>query len=288
MIAFGCAVTRPGVFEACARPGIERAREEGSLVLEHREGGSIFQAYNALLDRVRDRDDLEALVLLHQDTEVVSDDLCARVREAFADPTVGLAGCAGAVGVRSLPWWEGTVTWAAFTHRHDRGDLASSSWNPDDLAPYARLGEVEALDGFLLVLTPWAVRELRFDEGLGALHGYDTDLCLQVREAGRRVVTIDVRAIHHHELAPFGDTEEWVQAHVALAEKWAGRMPPFGDGTGTWRERALLAEARRDAVRAQARTAALQADARARQIEAALAEAQASTSWRLTAPLRRP
>jgi hypothetical protein len=286
MLAFGCAVTRPEVFATCARPGIERAREADSVVLEHTSGGSIFHAYNAILDRVRDRDDLEALVLLHQDTEIVSEDLPAVVRAAFADPAVGLAGCAGAVDVRTLPWWEGTVRWAAFTHRHDRGELASSSWNPEDLAPYARLGEVEALDGFLLVLPPWAVRELRFDEGLGTLHGYDTDLCLQVREAGRRVVTIDVRAVHHHDLAPFSDPQEWVDAHVALAEKWAGRVPPFGEGAGTWRERALLAEARRDAIRAQARTAALQTEARAQQLERGIAEAEASVSWRLTAPLR--
>lgn len=287
MIAFGCAVTRPEVFETCARPGIERAREADSLVLEHRDGGSIFQAYNALLDRVRDRDDLEALVLLHQDTEIVSGDLPGVVRRAFADPRVGLAGCAGAVDVRTLPWWEGTVRWAAFTHRHHAGELASSSWHPDDLAPYARLGEVEALDGFLLVLTPWGVRELRFDETLGVLHGYDTDLCLQVRAAERSVVTIDLRAVHHHELAPFADPREWVDAHVALAEKWAGRVPPFGEGAGTWRERALLAEARRDAIGAQARTAVLQTDARAEQLQRDVAEAEASISWRVTGPLRR-
>ena len=32
------------------------------------------------------------------------------------------------------------------------------------------------------------MRNVRFDESLGALHGYDFDFCLQVREAGRKVV----------------------------------------------------------------------------------------------------
>ena len=63
-----------------------------------------------------------------------------------------------------------------------------------------RLGEVDTLDGFLLVLSPWAVRNIRFDEALGEFHGYDLDFCLQVREAGRKVVTADFRAIHHRPL----------------------------------------------------------------------------------------
>ena len=44
-----------------------------------------------------------------------------------------------------------------------------------------------------MVLSPWAVRELRFDESLGKLHGYDFDICMQARAAGKKVVTADFR-----------------------------------------------------------------------------------------------
>src|SRR4051794_39091012 len=54
---------------------------------------------------------------------------------------------------------------------------------------YARTGEVDTVDGILLVLSPWAVRHVRFDESLGLVQGYVLDVCLQVREAGRKVVT---------------------------------------------------------------------------------------------------
>ena len=61
------------------------------------------------------------------------------------------------------------------------------------------MGEVDTLDGFLLVISPWVVHNIRFDESLGMLlHGYDFDFCLQVRDAGRKVVTSDFRAVHHH------------------------------------------------------------------------------------------
>ena len=72
---------------------------------------------------------------------------------------------------------------------------------------YARTGEVDNLDGFLIGLTPWAIQNLRFDESLGKSHGYDADLCLQAREAGRKVVTADLKVVHHHSLELIGDPE---------------------------------------------------------------------------------
>ena len=134
--------------------------------------GSIFESYNALLDQAAERDDLEALVLVHQDAEIVDADFCAHVREALADPEVGVVGCVGAIGVRSIAWWEGSVSLASFVHRYDEhggGDLPAFSWAWDEAPPYARIGEVDTLDGFLLVLSPWAVRNVRFDESLGAV-----------------------------------------------------------------------------------------------------------------------
>ena len=58
-------------------------------VYELPAAGSIARSYNALLDRAAERDDLEALVLLHQDAEIVDADLCAKVRAALSDPEVG-------------------------------------------------------------------------------------------------------------------------------------------------------------------------------------------------------
>ena len=79
-----------------------------------------------MLDQVADREDLEALVLLHQDAEIVDADFCAKIREALRDPEVALVGCAGAIGVRSIAWWEGSVTWASFTHRYKEMAAARS------------------------------------------------------------------------------------------------------------------------------------------------------------------
>jgi GT2 family glycosyltransferase len=289
MIAFGSAVTRPEVYERCAAPGVRLASEPDSKVIIPEPTGSIFRSYNLIMEQVGALDDLEALVLIHQDAEIVDPDFCAKLREALRDPEVGVVGCVGAVGVRSIAWWEGSVTWASFVHRYGRPgeEFPSLSWNDDEVPPYARTGEVDTVDGFVLGLAPWTVRNIRFDESLGQLlHGYDFDFCLQVRAAGHKIVTADFKMVHHHSLELASDPAGWVEAHISVAEKWDGRMPHVGSGGGDWKQRARRAEAERAAARAQAIATQLQTDARARAHERALKEATESISWRITAPLR--
>src|SRR5580704_15209424 len=199
MIVFGSAVTDQEMYRRCAAPGIARAISSvptnATRTIERPADGSIFHNYNAIMDAVAQIDDLEVLVLLHQDAEIVDSQFIPKLREAMTDPQVGVVGCVGAVGVRSIAWWEGSVTWASFIHRYSElggGGIPSLTWDNEALPPYARLGEVETVDGFVLCLSPWVVRNVRFDEQLGSLlHGYDFDFCLQVREAGRKVVTAD-------------------------------------------------------------------------------------------------
>jgi hypothetical protein len=271
VIAFGAAITKPDVYASCAEPGIQRSLEADSIVLSKPSIGSLQASYNALIDEAAAVDGLEALVLVHQDAEIIVSDFCARIRRVLADPEVG------------------SVTQASFIHRygeHGGGDLPAFTWDWSTAPPYARLGEVDTVDGFLLVLTPWALRHVRFDEGLGQLHGYDLDLCLQVRAAGKKVMTADVRAIHNHSLTLVNDPEGWIRAHMMVAEKWDGVVAEMGYNAGTWKERALRAEAEREAARVLGYSNVLESDARALELERAVDVAKASIGWRLTAPLR--
>jgi Glycosyltransferase like family len=289
MIAFGTSITSPAAYRRFAQPGIERAAELDSVVFPFAAAGSIFRSYNLLLDKAAELDDLEALVLVHQDAEITDEDLCRKLREALSDPDVGVVGCVGAIGVRSIAWWEGSVTWASFIHRygeHGGGDLPAFAWATDDLPPYARTGEVDTVDGFLMGLSPWVVRNVRFDESLGQLHGYDFDFCLQVRAAGKKVVTTDFRAIHNHSLELVSNHDTWVETHMRIAEKWDGRMG-VGLGGDDWKLRARRAEAESEAGRAAAVSTQLQADARELELQRALDATTQSLSWRMTAPLRK-
>jgi glycosyl transferase family 2 len=290
MIVFASSITDPDVYKRCAQPGIRLAAEPDSEVIANAAAGSLFRSYNLILDSVAGRDDVEAVVLLHQDAEIADPQFAAKLRRALAGPEVGVVGCVGAIGVRSIAWWEGSVTWASFVHRYGElggGDLPAFSWNGSEVPAYARTGEVDTVDGFVLGLSPWVVQNVRFDESLGMLHGYDFDFCLQVRAAGRKVVTEDFKVIHHHSLDLVSEPETWIQAHIRVAEKWDGKMPGVGVAGGTWQERARRAEAEAAATRALAVSTQLKSDARVRQLERDFAETTESISWRLTAPLRR-
>jgi hypothetical protein len=290
MIAFGCSITSPDTYERCAGPGIRLAAEPSSQILAQAAAGSIFRSYNLLMERASAFDDLEALVLVHQDAEIVDRDFVPKLRETLKDADVGVVGCVGAIGVRSIAWWEGSVTWASFTHRYGElggGELPAVSWNGQKLPPYAHTGEVDTVDGFVLGLSPWVVRNVRFDESLGQLHGYDLDFCLQVRQAGRKVMTQDFKVVHHHSLDLVSEPETWIEAHMRVAEKWDGKMEGIGQGGGDWKQRARRGEAEAAAARAGAVTAQLKAEAHARQLEREIAIMRESIGWRLTGPLRR-
>jgi GT2 family glycosyltransferase len=283
MIAFGCAITNGRLFEGYAGPGIRRVAEPDSEILSYQSGGSIFRAYNTLMELAAKHEDLEALVLLHQDAEILDEDFCAKIRASLADPDVAIVGCAGALGARNISWWEGMVTWASFTHRYPEmggGEIPGLSWHVDRAPSYATTGEVDVIDGFIMVMSPWTVHELRFDESLGLLHGYDLDICFQARAAGKKVMTTDFRAAHHHPLDLIGDQEAWVAAHMRIAEKWGAR---FFDETGIdWKQRARRTEAELEAMRVQLRLA----EHYVTRLSEDLHQLQRSKSWRWAAPLR--
>jgi Glycosyltransferase like family len=243
VIVFGTAVTDPDTYDRCAAPGIQRAAESDSVILAHQTAGSLFRNYNLLLDMAAEHEDLEALVLVHQDAELDDLDFATKVREALRDPEVAIIGCVGAVGVRSIAWWQGAVTWASVTHRYQEyggGDTEAAGWDPGKLPSYAHPGEVDSIDGVVMVLSPWALRELRFDESLGNLHGYDFDFCMQARARGKKVVTANFHVIHHHSLELINDSEAWTQSYIRLVQKWNGELPDTGADP---EQRALRAEA---------------------------------------------
>ena len=285
MIAFGSSITETDAYRDYAEPGIRLAAETDSKILALAAAGSIPRSYNLVLEEAALRDDLEALVLVHPYTEITDPNLCAKVRDALTDLEVAVVGCIGAAGVWSIAWWEGTVSSGPMVHRygeHGGGDLPAYGWtNPVPAPRY-----VDTVDGLLMVLSPWAVRNVRFDESLMLGHGFDLDYCLRVRQAGRKVATADLSVVQHRSLSLLPDAELWVEAHVKMAEKWNGRLPGAHGPDMDWRSRARRAEAEREAARALAYSNRLIWDARVLAAERALSETTATASWRLTKPLR--
>lgn len=286
MIAFGCSVSEAEPYARYAGPGIELAAEPDSEVFAFAAVGTIGRTYNLLLDAAARHSDLEALVLVHPHAEITDPDLCQKVRAAFEDPEVAVVGCAGARSVGSMAWWDGELSSGPVRHRYTEyrgGELPAFAWRQS--APPGQ--DVEIVDGFMFVLSPWAVRNLRFDEGLALGHGFDVDFCLEVGAAGKRLRTADFHVVLHRSLELVSDAELWVEAHMAIARKWEGRMPARPGSTDDWRRRARRAEAEREAARAIAYSKRLAIDARIEELDNLIEQSSSTVSWRLTLPLRR-
>jgi hypothetical protein len=207
VIAFAACVASPEKFAAFAAPGLRRVMEPDSALAELTTDTSIHEAYNEALEYFAGIEGLEALVLLHEDTELLDADFCDRVREAFADPAVAMVGAIGARGVQGLAWWEGSMAGRVVETR----GVVSGPLDPPD---------VDALDGLLLVLSPWAVANMRCDTTtFSGFHAYDVDLCFQARDAGKRVTVAELNAIHHTK-GGFGDADAWLRADAAFRAKW--------------------------------------------------------------------
>jgi hypothetical protein len=117
-----------------------------------------------------------------------------------------------------MAWWEG--------ERHGR-----AGWNGpfggepqvDDFG--TETVDVDCVDGILLVLSPWAVEHLRFDdETFGEFDGYGVDFGFSVRRAGKRVVVSDF-PLHHHnrKRSPLG----FRRANARLRAKWGFDSKPM-------------------------------------------------------------
>jgi hypothetical protein len=285
VIAFGCAINNADVFRKYGEPGIRRVAEPDSELFAFAPVESVGRTYNLVLDAAARCHDLEALALVHPQTEIVDPEFCAKIRAALSDPDVGIVGATGATGVTGIAWWEGRVVSAPAVHQygeHGGGELPALSWTQCDPPP----AQVEALDGQLLVLAPWVVRNLRFDEDRLLGHGFDLDFSLQVTATGRKLMVADIRLVHHRSLELVADLDVWIEAHIRMAEKWTGRLDEDTDDDAVWKVRARRAEARREAARSIAFSKALTLDARVLELERALAEKTSSPSWRVTAPLR--
>lgn len=212
MIAFGVCVGNEETYRRYAMPTISSLAEHDSILLSSRNNSSISEAYNEMLEYLRCNDALEALILLHEDVELSDPKLLDKVREALQDESVGLLGVIGAKGVTSLRWWEATGMGSCHETRGfiDYGGGTHA---------------VDAIDGLIMALSPWAVRHVAFDaSNFRGFHGYDVDYSFSIREAGRRVIVTDIDLFHHTK-GGYGDSLQFQQNDAAFQEKWMRQSP---------------------------------------------------------------
>jgi Glycosyltransferase like family len=225
VIAFGCPIRDEEAYRRHAAPSIERVREADSLVIEKRGYDSIQQPYNEILEEAAAHEDLEAVILLHEDTTLDEPRLPGIVRSHLADPAVGVIGSIGARELTGLDWWNATRLGAAATPLIHR-----------DYFQYSRgAHDADAVDGYLMIVSAAVAGRVRFDErGKADFHGYDVDFCFRVRARGFRVVVDDIQAGHWSRAGAPGDPS-WPRAAAAWRRTWdPSRWPPEWRGSAPY------------------------------------------------------
>lgn len=203
-IAYGTCVGNWDRFHAYVAP-----RTQGRPLTVMYGQPSITVAYNNVLDAYRARGGIDALILIHEDLEMIDPDTEAKVLKAFEDPEIAIVGVAGGKGVTSLAWWEAPER---FGHQYTDSGLL-------ELGP--REGEADSVEGSFLAFSPWAVDNLRYDERMTGFHCCD-EIVIGARRAGKRVVVRDIATHHHTQVGLFKSPaaqQEWFDIDALYRER---------------------------------------------------------------------
>ena len=206
-VGFGCCVGSWDRFNQYVVPHVA-----GRSIVALSGQTSIGAAYNAILDVYRygpSRQDINMVILQHDDLEILEPGAEERIAELMRDqPDIGLVGVAGGSARGGLGWWN-----------HD--PVGHQKTNAIDIDFGPRTGNVDLLEGSLLVFSPWALGNLRFDERPG-FHGYD-EIAMQAARKGMRVVVADIDT-HHHTALGFDNESshaDWLAADQWFRQKWS-------------------------------------------------------------------
>lgn len=230
MIAYGCVIGSEDRFNEQANAGISLV-SGGFEPFTVRGASSIFVALNELCDRAREIPDVEALVLPHDDLQLLDPGFETKLRRELEEPDVAVIGAIGGEGVRDMGWWNcenahGGARWQAPDGAPPFGSIPGG-WDTE-IGP-GTTGDVDAVDGMLLIITRLGLERLRFDERLGpGFHGYDADICFQALEQGLRVRAMPIDCIHFNDGVPSErDRDAWKLANARFRRKWESRWPPL-------------------------------------------------------------
>lgn len=167
---------------------------------------SIGDAYNCIVDIAREAC-YPYLILQHDDLEITDPHAEEKFEEILQEPDVALIGVAGGRNVNGLDWWN------CETVGHQMIDTGMLDFGD-------REGDVQLIEGSLMVFSQWAIDNLFFDPFPG-FHGYD-EVAWKALDMGKRVVVADVDT-HHHTTLGFkseASQEAWHRGNELFRRKW--------------------------------------------------------------------
>jgi hypothetical protein len=227
-----------GKLDRIAIPSIRR-QDPSARILVAIGAESIHAAYNSILDEASPLVDLECLVLLHDDVQIRDPSFEAKLRVALGTPGVAIVGVVGGLHHQAMQWWTGQKRGHVTDNQQGVLDFGRGKW------------PVDTVDGLMLALSPWAVRNLRFDtKRYHGFHGYDADICAQARSHGQRVMVWDLDVYHDNDPNNwYGDKRGLRAADLTWRLKWRSDATMAKRFVWAIKRRAILAAIWIDSLR---------------------------------------
>ena len=152
MIVVGVCAGAGNRFDIIAGPALSKHAPDTQVIVL-RDQLSIASAYNQILDTATRLDDLEAVVLLHDDVEIVDPVWRPKLLRAFASPGTAVVGVIGASGKGGMAW---------FTRANKRGAVREPGRDYDFGDRFAARVDLKSMR----VDKTLEVRAVHFEEGV--------------------------------------------------------------------------------------------------------------------------
>ena len=217
MIIFAaCASGQGEVYKKEAFPSFNKvASAEDRIEFRLGDEIGICAVYNQFIELACETPDCEALVLMHEDVEILDENFRAKILMAESSDIGGIIGAVGAKKLHSsCKWWKSKIlSGRVFETRQ----LINFGFTDPD---------VDVVDGLLMVVYRNVFTQLKFDQQrLPAFHGYDLDYCLQARDAGFSV-RVENLSLCHRTVGGTKNHDAYLQAMQVLKEKWPQWIEP--------------------------------------------------------------
>jgi len=165
----------------------------------------------------------DIIVFVHEDVFFVNKDWGFVLIDKFTDSSVGLVGVAGTQYLfketpgwvaAGRPWIKGQVVHE--THGKESRALTVFSWDDQD-------ADVVAVDGLFFAIRASLFSQIHFDDvTFNGFHLYDLDICMQIQQTHRLIVTKDILVRH---LSGGNFDTKWQTYASAFLKKYNNRLP---------------------------------------------------------------
>ena len=195
------------------------------IVIDNSENKySIFSAYNEGVRRAK----YSYLCFMHEDILFHTEDWGVKVTEHFKDKTIGLIGVVGGHYMPKCPasWWSAECSSGIVL----QGKINNGSYSSElyewlsHKVPEETSVSVASVDGLWFCVRTELFGKINFDENTyRGFHCYDSDICMQVIEAGYDVHVVFDILIEH--LSQGNQDDLFFFERIKWFNKWKGKLP---------------------------------------------------------------